>query len=213
MNNLDSILKNRDITLSTKVYIVRAMVFPVVMYRCESWIIKKAKHQRIDAFKLWCWRRLLRVPWTERRSNQSILNKSTLNTHWKDWCWSWSSNTLATWCEEPTNWKTPCSWEREKIGGVGDDRGQMVGAYHWLNGHDLEQAPGDGEVPGSLACCRLWCHKESDETAWMNNNNKTECLKNYGKWSIILYMRQWTKPSQRKRDSRRQSGCLGRLYK
>ena len=75
MTNLDSILKSRDITLLTKLHIVKAMVFPVVMYGCESWTIKKAEHQRIDAFKLWCWRRLLRVPWTAKRSNQPILRE------------------------------------------------------------------------------------------------------------------------------------------
>ena len=75
MTNLDSILKSRDITLSTKVHLVKAMVFPGVMYGCESWTIKKAVHQRIDAFELWCWRRLLRVPWTTRKSNQSILKE------------------------------------------------------------------------------------------------------------------------------------------
>ena len=75
ITNLDIMLKNRDITLSTKVHLVKAMVFPVVMYGCESWIIKKAEHQRIDAFEVWCWRRLLRVPWTARRSNQSILKE------------------------------------------------------------------------------------------------------------------------------------------
>ena len=75
MTNLDSILKSRDITLLTKVCLVKAMVFPVVMYGCESWTIKKAERRRIDAFELWCWRRLLRVPWTERRSNQSILEE------------------------------------------------------------------------------------------------------------------------------------------
>ena len=73
MTNLDSMLKGRDITPSTKVHIVNAMVFPVVMYGCESWTVKRAEHQRMDAFKLWCWRRLLRVPWTPRRSNQSVL--------------------------------------------------------------------------------------------------------------------------------------------
>ena len=73
MTNLDSIFKSRDITLPTKVHLVKAIVFPVVMYRCESWTVKKAEHRRIDAFELWCWRRLLRVPWTARRSNQSIL--------------------------------------------------------------------------------------------------------------------------------------------
>ena len=75
MTNLDSILKSKDITLSTKVHLVKAMVFPVVMYGCESWTIKKAEHQRIDAFEVWCWRRLLRVPWTARRSNQSTLKE------------------------------------------------------------------------------------------------------------------------------------------
>ena len=75
MTNVDSMLKSRDITLLTKVHIVKAMVFPVVIYGCESWTIKKAEHQRIDAFKLWCWRRLLRVPWTARRLNQSILKE------------------------------------------------------------------------------------------------------------------------------------------
>ena len=75
MTNLDSILKSRDITLPTRVHLVKAMVFPVVMYGCKSWTIKKAEHQRIDAFEMWCWRRLLRVPWTARRSNQSILKE------------------------------------------------------------------------------------------------------------------------------------------
>ena len=78
MTNLDSILKSRDITLPTKVCLVKAVVFPVLMYGCESWIIKKAERQRIDAFELWCWRRLLRVPWTARRSNQSILKEISI---------------------------------------------------------------------------------------------------------------------------------------
>ena len=86
MINIDSILKSRDITLLTKVQIVKEMVFLVVMYRHEGWTIKKAEHYRIDAFKLCCWRRLMRVPWTARRSNQSILKKSVLNIHWKDRC-------------------------------------------------------------------------------------------------------------------------------
>ena len=78
MTNLDSIFKSRDITLPTKIRLVKAMVFPVVMYGCESWIVKKAEHRRIDAFELWCWRRLSRVPWTARRSNQSILKEISL---------------------------------------------------------------------------------------------------------------------------------------
>ena len=88
MTNLDSILKSRDITLTTKVHLVKAMVFPVVMYGCESWTIKKAECQRNAAFELWCWRRLLRVPWTARRSNQSILKEINPEYSLEDWCWS-----------------------------------------------------------------------------------------------------------------------------
>ena len=83
MTNLDSVLKSRDLAMPTKVHLVKAMVFPVVKYGCESWTIKKAEHQRIYAFELWCWRRFLRVPWTVRRSNQSILKESVLNIHLK----------------------------------------------------------------------------------------------------------------------------------
>ena len=91
-----------SVTLPAKVHIVKAMVFPVVMYGCENWTIKKAECQRVDAFELWYWRRFLRVPWTARRSNQSILKEINPNIHWKDWCWSWISDTLATWYKEPT---------------------------------------------------------------------------------------------------------------
>ena len=101
MTNLDSILKSRDITLPTKVHLFKDMVFPVVMYGCKSCTRKKAEHRRTDAFELWCWRRLLRVPWTAWRSNKSILK----DIHWKHWCWNWNSNTLATWCKELTHWK------------------------------------------------------------------------------------------------------------
>ena len=123
MTNLDSTLKSRDITLPTKVRLVKAMVFPVVMYGCESWTIRKAERWRMDAFELWCWRRLLRVPWPARRSNQSILRRSVQGVHWKDWCWSWNSNTLATWCEELTHLKRSWWWERLRAGGEGGDRG------------------------------------------------------------------------------------------
>ena len=117
--SVDSILKSRDITLPTKVCLVKTMVFPVVIHGCESWTIKRAEWQRTDAFELWCWRRLLRVPWTERRSSQSILKKISLEYHWKDWCWSWNSNTL----ELTHIRKRPWCWERLKAGGEGDDRG------------------------------------------------------------------------------------------
>ena len=123
VTNLDSILKSRDITLPTKVHLIKAMVFPVVMYGYESWTIKKAECRRIDAFELWCWRRLLRVPWTSRISkNQSILKEispgCSLEGHW-----SWNSNTLATWCQELTHLKRPWCWEKLRAGEEGDNRG------------------------------------------------------------------------------------------
>ena len=123
MTNRESIFKSRDITLPIKFCLVKAMVFRVVMYGCASWTVKKAERQRIDAFELWCWRRLLRVPWTARRSNQSILKEISLGDHWKDWCWSWNSNSLATWCEELTHWKRPWCWERLRAVGEGSNRG------------------------------------------------------------------------------------------
>ena len=156
MTNLDNILKSRDITLPTKVHLVKAMVFPVVMYGWENWTIKKAEHWRIDAFELWCWRRLLWVPWTARRSNESVLRKSTLNIHWKDWCRSWNSNTLATWCKELTLWKRPWCWEdwgQEEKGTIEDE---MAGWHHRLDGHEFEWTLGVGDWQGGLACCDSW---------------------------------------------------------
>ena len=123
ITNLDSILKSRDITLSTKVRLVKAMVFPVVMYGCESWTIKKAEHRKIDASELWCWRRLLRVPWIARRSNLSILKEISPGCSLEGWCWRWNSNTLASSCKELTHLKRPWCWEGLGAGGEGDDRG------------------------------------------------------------------------------------------
>ena len=106
MTNLDSLLKSRDITLPTKVHLVKAMVFPVVMYGCESWTIKKGEHWRIDAFELWCWRRLLRVPWTARRSNQSILKEISPGCSLEGLMLKLKLQYLATCCEKLTHLKT-----------------------------------------------------------------------------------------------------------
>ena len=103
--------------------VVKAMVFQAVMYRCESWTLKKAEHWRIDVFELWCWRRLLRVPWTTRRSNQSILKVISPEYSLEGLSWSWNSYTLAIWYKEITHWKGLGCWERLKSGGKGDDRG------------------------------------------------------------------------------------------
>ena len=112
MTNLNSILKSRDTILPTKVCLVKAMVIPVVMYGRESWTIKKAECQRIDAFELWCWRRLLRVPWAARRSNQSILKEISPGCSLEGLMLNWNSNTLATWCEELTHLKRPWCWRK-----------------------------------------------------------------------------------------------------
>ena len=123
MTNLDSILKSRDITLSTKVRLVKATVFPVVMYGCESWTIKKAECRRIDAFELQCWRRLLRVPWTARRSNQSILKEISPGYSLEGLMLKLKLQYLASWCEELTHSKRPWLRERLRAGGEEDDRG------------------------------------------------------------------------------------------
>ena len=136
MTNLDNILKSRDITLSTKVPIVKAMVFQVVMYGCESWTVKKAEHRRIDAFELWCWRRLLRVPWTVRTSNQSIQKETS------------------------PGYTLEGLMLRLKLQYFGHPEDDMVGWQHQLNGLKFEQALGDSEGQGSLACCSPRGHKE-----------------------------------------------------
>ena len=163
MTNLDSILKNRDITLPTKVHIVKALVFPLVMYRCDSWTIKKAEHWRTDAFELWCWRRLLRVPWTARRSNQSILKeinpeysleglKLKLKLQSFDHL-IWRANSLKkTLGLGKIEGRRKRGWQRMRW--LNED--EMVEWYHQINGHGLEQTLGDCEAQGSLACCCLW---------------------------------------------------------
>ena len=138
MTNLNSIWKSRDIPLLTKLCLVKAMVFPVVMCGCKSWTIKKAERRRIDAFELWCWKRLLRVPWTARRSNQSILKKST-------WIFIGRTDDEA---EAPILWPPDAkSWLIRKDPDVGNDwrqeekgmtEDEMIGWYHLLNGHEFE---------------------------------------------------------------------------
>ena len=160
-------IKNQRDYFATNVCLVKAVVFPVVMYGRESWTLKKAEHQRIEAFELWFWRRLLRVPWTARRLNL-IFRKSVLNIHCKDWCWSWNCRTLATWCEELTHWKRPCCWERLKAGGEGDSRewdGWMASPTRWTG---FWYALGVGDELGSLACCSPWGCKELDTSVRLN---------------------------------------------
>ena len=168
MTNLDNILKSRNITLTTKVHLGKAMVFPVVMYGYESWTIKKAERWRIHAFEMWCWRRLLRVPWTARRSNQSILKEINSEYSLEGLMLKLKfqyfvhlmgrSNSL----EKPDAGK---DWRQEEKGMIGDE---MPRWHHQLNGHEFEWTPGVGDGQGSLECCRPWGHKESDMTEWLN---------------------------------------------
>ena len=158
MTNLDTILKSRDITLPTKVRLAKDIVFPVVMYGWESWTIKKTGHRRTDAFELWCWRRLLRVPWTARRLNEWVLKEINPEYSLEGRCWSWCSNTLATWREDLTLRKDPDAgkdWRQEEKGMTGDE---MVGWHHRLNGHEFEHALEVGDGQGSLAYCSPRSH-------------------------------------------------------
>ena len=169
MTNLGHILKSRDITLPTKVHISKAMVFPVVVYRCKNWTIKKAEWRRIDAFKLWCWRRLLRVPWSARRSNQSILRE--INPEY-------SLERLKLKIQYFGHLRQRAD-SLEKTLMLGKTEGRRrgwqrmrFGWHHWLNGHEFEKTPGSGEGQRNLACCSPWECKELDMTEQMNNNNK-----------------------------------------
>ena len=170
-DNLDSILKSRDITLPTKVCLVKAMVFLVVRYGCESWTIKKAEHWRIDAFELWCWRRLLRVPWTARRSNQSILKEISPGCSLEGLMLKlqYLGHLMRrTDSLEKGHWKRPWCWERLKVGGERDDRGWDGWWHYQLNGHEFEEALGVGDGQGSLVCCRPWGCKELDTIEQLN---------------------------------------------
>ena len=134
MTNLDSILKSRDITLPTKVCLVKAMVFPVILCGCESWAIKKAEPWGIDAFELWCWRRLLRVPWTARRSNQPILKEISPGCSLEGLMLKLKLQYFGHLCEQPTHWKRPWCWERLRAGREEGDRawdGCMASWTQW----------------------------------------------------------------------------------
>ena len=170
--NLDSILKIREITLLTKVHIVKAIVFPVVMHRCESWTIKKAECWRTDVFELWCWRTLWRVPWTARRSNQSILKKINPEYSLEGLA---EAEARILWPPDVKSWLTGKNPDAGKDWRQNEKRAaenEMVRGHHRLNGHEFDQTLGDSGGQRNLACYNPWGGKESDMTQWLNNNNK-----------------------------------------
>ena len=164
MTNLDGILKSKYITLPTQVHIVKAMVFSVVTYRCESWTIKKTECRRIDAFELWCWRRLLRVFWTARRSNRSLLKEITSEYALKGLMLKLKLQYFG-----PLMWKANSLEKTLMLGKIearkrGGWQDEMVRWHHWLNGCEFEQTLGDSEGQRSQVCCSPWGHKELDTT-------------------------------------------------
>ena len=165
MTNLDSILKSRDLTLPTKVCLVKAMVFSVVIYGCKSWTIKKAEHWRIDAFELWCWKRPLRVPWTARRSNQSILKEISPE---------YSSEGLMLKLQYFGHlmWRTNSLEKAMMLGKIESRRRRGRQRMRWLDGitesMDMSLMLGFGDGQGGLACCSPWGQKESDTTERLN---------------------------------------------
>ena len=166
MTNLDSILKSRDITLSTKVHLVKAMVFPVVIYGCESWTIKKAEGQRIDAFELWCWRRLLRVPWTARRANQSILKDISPGCSLVGLMLKLKLQSFGHLMQRADSFVKTLMLG--KAAGEGMTEDEMVGWHHRLYGHGFGWTLGVGDGQGGLACCGSWSRKELDTTEQPN---------------------------------------------
>ena len=165
MTNLDNVWKGIDITLSTKVCLVKAMVFPVIMYGCESWTIKKAEHQRIDAFELWCWRRLLRVSWTARRSNQWILKEISPEYSLEGLMLKLNLQYFGHLIQRTDSLEKTLMLGNIEVGGRVHDRGWdgwMASPTQWE--HEFEQVLGVGDGQGSLECCSPWGCKESDTT-------------------------------------------------
>ena len=167
MTNLDSMLKSRDITLLTKVRLVKAMVFPVVMYGCEIWTIKRTKCLRIDAFELQWWRRLLGVPWTSRRPNLSFLKEISPEYSLEGLMPKLKLQYFGNLMQSVDSLEKSLMLSKRQEQ-KGTTEGKMVGWHLWLNRHESEQAPGDGEGHGSLAFS--WGQKESDTTESLNNN-------------------------------------------
>ena len=152
----------------SKVYLIKAMVFPVVMYEYESWSIKKVEHQRMYTFELWCWRRLLRVPWTARRSNQSSLKEISPEYSLERLMLKLKLQYFGHLMWRTDSLEETLMLRKLKVREKGTTEDEMVGWHHQLNGYEFEQTLGVGDGQGGLACCSPWGHKELDATEWLN---------------------------------------------
>ena len=179
MTKLDTVLKSRDIALSTKVSLFKGMVFPVVMYGCESWTIKETECWRIDAFELWCWKRLSRVPWTTGRSNQSILKEIRPGCLLEGLMLKLKLQYFDHLMRKAHSFEKTLMLGNWKAGREGDNRRWEVRWHHWLNGHEFGWTPGAGVGQAGLACCSSWGRKELDTTEPLNWTDCTfshQCL-------------------------------------
>ena len=179
--------------MPTKVHLVKAMIFPVVMYGCESWTIKKAECWRIDAFVLWCWRRLLRAPWTARRSNQAILKEISPEYSLERMMLKLKLQYFGHLMRRAIIRKVPDVGKDWRKGEKGTIDNKMAWWHHWFNGHEFKQSLGDSEGPGRLACCISQCQKEMDTAERLNN--KVSFLENKSTQSDSFFTRLRIKPS------------------
>ena len=198
ITNLDSIIKSRDVTLPTKVHLVKAKVFPVALYRCESWTIRRLSVEELMLLNCGVGEDSWESLGQQGDQTSHSWRKTVLNIHWKDWCWSWNSNTLATWCEELTHLKRPWCWERSKAGGDGDDRGRdgwmaslTQWRWVWVNRELVMDREAWGNAVHGVTKSRTWLND------WTELNDNVIFLENCRREREMMEtQRQWKNESR-----------------